>query len=202
MAITNLLSDITSASIAAVVAAVGWFVAANRNYHFQHKLQVEREAREAAGFRRIIVADVRMITMRLEPWLSSFARMRLDDLVGVYRALENDLRDKAIVSSLDAGQYEVLFRLLDQFGCDVGFVQSLFERLPPIKDGERQWENSDAERDFRDQVNASFEKSVLLLPSVGEALDDSEIFDRASHLRDLLNLRRGRNCYLGDVPGT
>jgi hypothetical protein len=196
MDIASLLPGIVSSSIAALVAAAGWFIAASRNYHFQHKLQVEREAREATGFRRIVVADVRTITMRLQPWVTSFAALRLDDLISVYQTLANDLRDKDIASSLSAQQYEVLFQLLDRFGRDVAHAQALFEQLPPIENGEQQWASPDAKKDWRHQIIANFEASVLLLLSAGEMLEDAVITDNAGGLQHLLNTGRGLNPYL------
>lgn len=192
----SVLPGIVSSSIAALVAAAGWFIAASRNYHYQNKLQIEREAREAEGIRRLVIADVRVIAIRLQPWVTSYAELRLNELINAYESLAKDLKDKDVAASLTAEQYDVMFDLLDRFGRDVAYEQTLFGQLPELDEsGKRKW-TGEAATDWRHQTIATFESTIFVLLSAGEALGDDVISDKAKGLMHLLDTGRGLNPYL------
>ena len=63
-----------------VVAAIGWYVAANENYKKNRSLETQREERERRGVIRQANLLLRVVIKNLEPFFYAFKSLQLNDV--------------------------------------------------------------------------------------------------------------------------
>lgn len=187
-----IVPGVISASIAATVAALGWFVAARQNYRYAHLLDLQREKRNAEGHRNILVADLRTIAIRLRPWFFTFTSVNVDDLLPLYQTLLNDLRDKDFAKAISPVEYTALFALLDRFGRDVAYQQSLLREAlesDPTRD-----------EDLRQKTVVNFTQTAWLLVKASKALGAEDLTNEAKDLLRAANAAAASSPYGRVMP--
>lgn len=154
-----------------LVAAIGWYVAANQNYSKSRQLELDKEERERKGVLRQANLILRLAIRNLTPFFFSFMTLQLNDVLSTWNRLTDLLHDRGSALAFTHADYRALEAFWSRLGRDIVLAQEEFARWA---EGRTPDDYPSTPKDSRVYLGQVFESSAVQLLDAISVLGDTE----------------------------
>ncbi len=162
-----------------LMAAVGWYVAANENYRKNRLLELERQERDHQGIVRQVNMLLRVVIKNLEPFFFIFTAIQLDDVIETWRRLTDLLHDRASAVALTDADFLALEAFWSRLGKMITMAQQEMVRWGTTTSTE--YPQSQDER--KDYLRQLFADPLPLLQRAVNTLGAPDVHQEMFNLR-------------------
>jgi hypothetical protein len=156
-----------------LVAATGWYVAANENYKKNRALEEQRQERERRGVVRQINLLLRVVIKNLTPFFYVYTNLQLNDVLATWNKLTDLLHDRASAIALTDEDYLALEAFWSRFGKMIAMAQDEARKWEAGGENAREYPSTPEER--RLYLGQLFSDPLGLLEQAVNALGDEDV---------------------------